>query len=231
MVYDEYAVSMPVPHKHFKDFLPEEFAHRMYVEAQTTPDHLWTTFERAGSYMQECVKLEHMPVATEFVNAMHSKLGHEWLSEITGIRNILGDPYIVGGGYSKSWKGHSLKVHSDFNWNDKLRLHRAASLIIYLTPGWEPEWKGQLQFWDNNKSHVVKQFECEYNSALLWDYHRRGFHGYPDPIDCPEDVHRTTFRLFFYYSDSEYKETDKPHRSLYWYDSDMEEPFDVPSRK
>ena len=97
----------------------------MFTEARNTPEHLWTTFDRRGSHMQECNKLEHLPVATEFVNAMHSSLGIDWLNRITGTEVSIGDSFIVGGGYSKSGTNDSLQVHSDFNWNDQFKLHRA----------------------------------------------------------------------------------------------------------
>lgn len=230
-LHDEYISETPVPHIYIKDFLPDALAKAMYAEAQSAPDDYWTTFTRKGSHMKECIRLEKMPIASQFVNEMHSSLGVDWISKLTGIDGVMGDPYIVGGGYSKSWAGDSLQVHSDFNWNDKLRLHRAASLIVYLTPDWNPEWNGALEFWDNMKREPLKEFPCEYNSAVIWNYSARGFHGYPKPLVCPEGVHRTTFRLFFFYSDSQYKETDRPHRSLYWYDDEVEEPYDIPSRR
>jgi hypothetical protein len=226
-----YQTEVPVPHVYLNDFLPDMIARKMFAEARNTPEHLWTTFDRKGSHMQECNKLEHLPVATEFVNAMHSSLGIDWLNRITGTEGSIGDPFIVGGGYSKSWTNDSLQIHSDFNWNDQFKLHRAQSLIVYLTPDWDPEWGGALEFWDNQKENKVKEFPCLFNSAVIWNYSNRGFHGYPEPLKCPAGVHRTTFRLFYYYSDADYKPEDRPHRSLYWYDKESNEPFDIPTRK
>jgi len=230
-LHDEYSTEMPVPHVYLNDFLSKDLAAAMYKEACTADDSLWTTFDRKGSHMKECKVLEHLPVASQFVNEMHSSLGLEWISTLTGMDGIMGDPYLVGAGYSKSYNGDSLQVHSDFNWQDKLKLHRAASLIVYLTPDWEPEWNGALEFWDNMKEKPVKEFPCIHNSVIIWDYSPRGFHGYPKPISCPADVHRTTFRLFYYYSDAQYKQNDRPHRSLYWYDKEAQEPYDIASRR
>lgn len=230
-LHDEYSTQTPVPHVRLKNFLPENLARRMFEESNTIPDHHWSTFERNGSRMQECIKTEHMPVAREFIEGLHGALGMEWLCKLVGRDDLISDPYLVGAGYSKSWNGDSLKVHTDFNWNDRLKLHRALSLIVYLTPDWDPEWKGALEFWDHKKENMIKDFPCEFNSVVIWDYHKRGFHGYPKPLKCPEDVHRTTFRLFFYYSDADYKDGDRPHRSLYWYDKETDEPFDLPTRK
>lgn len=226
-----FGTGLPYPMVELNDFLPPDFAFRMFTEAQTVPDEHWTRFTRNKSFMKECIKLEHCPVAEEFVNAMHSAAGMKWLSEVTGIPHLLGDPYIVGAGYSKSWAGDSLKLHTDFNWNDKLKLHRAASLIVYLTPDWNPEWGGDLQFWDFNREKIVSKVNCTFNNCVIWQHHKRGFHGYPDPITCPPDTHRTTFRLMFYTSEANYDPQDRPHRSLYWFDRDADEPYDIPTQR
>jgi len=228
---DEYTSSLPVPSIVLDNFLPDNFAKRMFVEAQTIPEEYWTSFTRKGSMMKECVKLEHMPVARDLVAQLHSSAGLRWLEELTGVPGIIPDPHIVGAGYSKSWAGDSLKVHTDFNWNEQLKLHRVASLILYLTPDWKPEYKGAFEFWDFDKSKCVRSVDCLFNRALIWNHHKKGFHGYPQLLECPKDMHRTTFRLMFYVSNSTYKNDDRPHRSLYWYDKDVNEPYDIPSRK
>jgi len=228
---DDYALSQPVPSATLDTFLPNNFAKRMFVEAQTIPAECWSTFTRKDSLMKECVKLEHMPVARELLAQLHSSEGLRWLEALTGISGLIPDPYITGAGYSKSWSGDSLKIHTDFNWNEQLKLHRACALIIYLTPDWKPEYNGAFEFWDANKTECVRSVDCLFNRAIIWNDHKRGFHGYPKPIECPENMHRTTFRLFFYTSNSTYKQDDRPHRSLYWYDKEDNEPYDIPSRK
>lgn len=228
---DEYSSALPVPSVVLDNFLPENFAKRMFVEAQTIPEEYWTTFTRNGSLMKECVQLAHMPIARDFVAQMHSSDGLRWLEALTGVPGLIPDPHITGAGYSKSWSGDSLQVHTDFNWNEQLKLHRACAFIIYLTPDWKSEYNGAFEFWDFDKTECVKSVDCFYNRALIWNDHKRGFHGYPKAINCPEDMHRTTFRLFFYTSNSTYKKDDRPHRSLYWFDREMNEPYDIPSRK
>jgi hypothetical protein len=105
------------------------------------------------------------------------------------------------------------------------------SLIVYLDPEWKEEWGGALQFKDFNNEKIVQSVPTIFNRAVIWRYHKRGFHGYPDPLTCPEDRSRNTFRLFFYVSDAKYKDDDRPHRSLYWFDNDLGEPYDIPTHR
>lgn len=219
----------PFPMIVLDNFLPADHAEKMHKECISIPDSHWKNFTRRGSFMQECNNLEICPNAFEFVNHMHSALGMNWLTKVTGITDLIPDPYLTGAGYSRSFRDHCLKIHTDFNWNDNLRLHRMLSLIVYLDPEWKEEWGGALQFKDFNNEKVVQTILPMFNRAIIWRYHKRGFHGYPDILKCPEDRSRNTFRLFYYISDAQYKHDDRPHRSLYWYDNELNEPYDIPT--
>ena len=166
--------------------------------------------------MEECKELEHAPVARQLVSALHSPEFLGWLRKVCDVPHLLPDPYLVGAGYMKSFQGDSLKIHSDFNWNEECQTHRALSLILYFTPDWDPEWHGDLQFWDFDKTHKVVSYPPEMGNVVIWKYHKRGFHGHPNPITCPEDRFRVGFRLFYYIADSKHDWRDPPHKSLYW---------------
>jgi hypothetical protein len=228
---DSFVLSKPFPSIVIDDFLPTDIATQLYEESLTVPDEHWKVFTRNNSHMMELNNLELCPIATQLVAQMHSAKGMKWLSEVSGIPQLLCDPYLVGAGYSKSFNGDSLKVHTDFNWNDQLKLHRLLSLIIYITPDWKPEYGGGLDFYDFKRKDIVKTVNADFNRCLIWKYHKKGFHGYNDPINCPKEISRNAFKLFFYVSSSEYNPTDRPHRSLYWYDEETNEPYDIPTKK
>lgn len=221
----------PYPMIVLDNFLPKDFALSLNQECESIPDQYWSEFTRNGSYMKECKQMQVAPLAFKFVNEMHSALGLEWLTQVTGIKDIIPDPYLVGAGYSRAWTGDSLLLHTDFNWNDQLKLHRILSFIIYINPNWKEEWGGELEFTDFNREKTIQKIPTLFNRAVIWRYHKRGFHGFPTPIKSPKDQSRNTFRLFFYYSDAQYKDDDRPHRSLYWYDDELQEPYDIPTKR
>jgi hypothetical protein len=216
----------PVPYLVLDNFFPSQTAINLERECEQIELEHWTKFTRLDSYMEECIKIEHMPYAFNIINEIHSKLGMEWLSQVTGIPDLLPDPYLVGAGYSRSYKGNCLKVHTDFNWNDKLKLHRRATLIVYLSSLWKESYGGDLEFWDYEKTGPVVKFSTLFNRCIIWEHHNRGFHGFPEPIKCPESISRNTLRLFFYSSNLDPDQWEPPHRSLYWYDKDSKTPYD-----
>ncbi|NBP00029.1 MAG: 2OG-Fe(II) oxygenase [Proteobacteria bacterium] len=219
--------SEPFPHVVLDNFFPEDVARSLELECQDLDKSLWTQFTRLGSYMEECNKIAHMPVAFQVSNEIHSKLGLDWLGDITGISNILPDPHLIGAGYSRSYNGDSLKIHTDFNWNDTVRLHRRATMIIYLSSQWQDHYGGEIEFWDKDRTGPVVSIPPLFNRCVIWENHNRGFHGYPRPITCPNNLSRNSFRLFFYSSQIDPSQLEYPHRSLYWYDNNSKIPYDI----
>jgi len=221
----------PIPYIVLDNFLNINTAKKLQQECESTDPSIWTEFTRRGSYMKECKKLEFCPEAFNFVNQLNSSLGLEWLCQVTGIPTLIPDPYLTGAGYSRSYTGNELKMHTDFNWNDQLKLHRALSVILYLNEDWKEEYDGALKFNDFDNNHTVTSTFPKFNRVIIWKYHKRGFHGYSVSDKVPEGVSRNTFRLFYYVSNAVYDSDDRPHRSLYWYDKEQGEPYDIPTHR
>ncbi len=220
----------PIPMVLIEDFLPIELAINLHKESLTIDNSFWTKFNRNGSHMKECKNLSVAPIAFDLVSKLHSSVFLTWLEKITGIAGIIPDPYLTGAGYCKSYRGDVLKKHTDFNWNEQLKLHRVLSLIIYLTPEWDPSWGGSLDFYDKTGDNIIKSNPCLFNNCLIWEYDKYGYHGYETPLNCPNTIQRTAFRLFFYKSNSSHNETDPPHRSLYWI-NESKQPYDKRDHK
>lgn len=174
-------------------------------------------FNRNGSKMYEWCRYnkKETPVAYELVALLHSTEWVRCLEEITGIRGLLPDIHLHGAGYMRCGKGDSLKIHTDFNWNDEIKLNRALTLVIYLNQNWKEEWNGDIQFWDKQNKECVKRYYPNWGNCVVWEHDERGFHGHPNPLNCPDNEYRDGFRLFYYTSNST---NENPHRSLYWYD-------------
>lgn len=217
----------PYPLIVLDNFIPAKLCKKMNSECNTIPKFYWKKFTRRNSYQEECTNLDVSTVAQKFVNEMHSQRCMYWLSMLTGIKDLIPDPYIVGAGYSRSYNKNFLNVHTDFNWNNTLKLHRMLSLILYLNPIWKEEYGGNLIFKDFQNKKIMQNIPPLFNRVVIWRYHKRGFHGFPDPINCPSNISRNTFRLFFYVSNATYDANDLPHRSLYWFDEKTKEPYDI----
>jgi len=222
----------PVRHCIKKNFLPYDVAIGMYNEIKQIDNTLLKHFTRNGSNMYELIgNYNVIPIAFNLIGYLNSGSFLKSLEDVTGIKGLISDPYILGAGYSKIYNGDRIKVHTDFNWNDNLKLHRACSLIIYLSPDWKEEYGGALDFYDKFGENIVSTVPCLFNTCLIWNYNKFGFHGCTQPVQCPSDKFRAAFRLFYYTSNSTFKEDDPPHRSQYWKDNKTNLPYDIKGYK
>jgi len=226
----EYTKNSPYPHLCLDEFLDDECVSKLKEECDKIT---WSReFTRNGSRMLEKQDISDCPVAFEVCQQLSSKMFLDWLEKITGHDDLIPDPHMVGAGYMRCGKGDSLKIHSDFNFNNKLKIYRMLTLNIYLNKGWKEEWHGDLQFWDFERKGCVSRYWPHAGRALLWRYHKYGFHGHPNALTCPDNVHRDGLRIFYYVSgEAPYKLDKQPHRSLYWYDDKTGTPYDVHEQK
>jgi Rps23 Pro-64 3,4-dihydroxylase Tpa1-like proline 4-hydroxylase len=176
-------------------------------------------FDRNGSAMYEWCKYskQETPAAYDLIAFLHSTEWVKYLEELTGINGLLPDIHLHGAGYMRCGNGDSLKIHTDFNWNDTIKLNRVLTLVIYLNQDWKEEWNGDIQLWDKGNQQCVKQYFPNWGNCIMWEYDELGFHGHPNPLNCPEGEYRDGFRIFYYTSNST---NENPHRSLYWFDGE-----------
>jgi hypothetical protein len=226
----QYVSTPPHPTLCIDNFIPLETVRAMKQECNNCS---WEKeFTRADSRMIEKSDIDDCPVATEVKNQLSSKSFLRWMGDITGHHDLIPDPYMVGAGYMRCGRGDSLKIHTDFNFNNDIKLYRMISLIIYLNEEWQDEWNGDLQFWDFEKKGCINRYYPRAGRMVLWRYHRLGFHGHPEPLTCPNNIYRDGFRMFYYVSEQAgYKLEKTPHRSLYYYDPNTQEPYDISSEK
>jgi len=215
----DYSHGTPVPWITFDDFLPQELLTAVQEDIKQTPKHIWTPFTRNGSFMMECNNLRYSPVVRDLVLNLNSKEFVTWLENVTGLKKLIPDPLLIGSGLMRCKNGDSLKLHTDFNWNEQLGLNRALSVILYVSPEWDPAWGGSLEFLDFDRKTVLHRIESKPNRLLMWNYDERLVHGHPNPISCPPDAVRDGLRLFYFTSNA--TPLSKPHRSLYWFDDKL----------
>ena len=222
----DYVKTPPYPNIGIDNFLSTETISAMKEECQQLT---WTReFTRNGSHMLEKQDVDDCPVAVQVKNALSSKKFLIWLGEVTGHHDLIPDPHMVGAGYMRCTRGDSLKLHSDFNFNNTLKLYRMLSINIYLNEDWQSKWNGDLQFWDFEREKCITKYYPKAGRAVIFRHHKLGFHGHPTPLECPEGEYRDGFRMFYYVSElSNYKLDKQPHRSLYWYDHKTKKPYDV----
>ena len=182
----------------------------MEIERIQTRDMWNKRFSRAGSNMYEFNDVQASPCLAAFRAAMDTPDRLNMMAEILGTGPLIPDPHMVGAGFSMIENGGDLKWHVDFNWNDTIKLYRAASLIVYIN---EPEEGGVLEF-ENGPTIAPKR-----GRVALFKHSETVRHRV-----TPVKGIRTAVRFFYYSSNLEAPEGY--HRSLYGVD-EKGKPIDV----
>jgi hypothetical protein len=128
----------------------------------------------------------------------NSKPFLEFLSTLTGIPNLISDPYLRGGGLHQIKRGGFLKIHVDFNKHDHLDLDRRLNVLLYLNTNWKEEYGGHLELWDKDMKQCGSKILPVFNRCAIFSTTSFSFHGHPELLQCPEGMTRKSMALYYY---------------------------------
>lgn len=141
------------------------------------------------------------------------------ISAITGIPELLYDPFYLGGGTHENRHGQGLKAHIDFNYHPSERWHRRLNLIVYLNHEWDDAWGGMFDLYRDPYVDPTPAVRVQplFNRCVIFETNEHSWHGF-DAISQPEDkrsVSRRSVALYFYSKDRPSVETAGRHTTHY----------------
>tara|TARA_B110000503_G_scaffold129783_1_gene202371 strand:- start:3879 stop:4571 length:693 start_codon:yes stop_codon:yes gene_type:complete len=192
----------PAPIWIIDNFLPQEIFDAAVNQISNVTN--WTEFfnENSGSGRKECRNLHEAPLIEALANAFNSAKAINWLESLTETEGLIPDPHLLGGGLCSILSKSKLDLHTDFNWNNRLKLNRKVNLMLYMNKEWHDEWGGALEFWDNDKTECVQKIQPMPNRLAVWMYDTNLIHGFPELLNTPETVSRDNLIHFYYNSNS-----------------------------
>jgi hypothetical protein len=143
----------------------------------------------------------------------------ELIGRITGIDDLLYDPWYFGGGTHESRNGQDLDVHVDFNRHPLEGWHRRLNLIVYLNHEWEIDWGGALELHSDPRAadDRITSIAPLFNRAVIFETTECSWHAFPR-IDLPadkRDLTRKSIALYFYTKDRPADELAPTHSTIY----------------
>ena len=196
----QYKSAEPFPHARLARFLEPETAETLAAEFPRTSSSAWIHYKHANENKAGLNKRDLFPHCLgQVVDELNSQAFVAWLSELTGIPDLIADPTLEGGGLHQSGCGGFLNIHTDFSVHHyRPNWRRRVNLILYLNPGWEETWGGALEFWDRKMKMQVAAYPPLLNHAVIFNTDDRSLHGFPDPLRCPAHVSRKSLALYYY---------------------------------
>ena len=195
-----YREAQPFPCIRLENFLNEAAARILEQEFPKPDDISWIHYKHYNENKLGKTKREEFPLNIgKVIDEFNSPRFTAFMSKLTSIPDLMADPSLDGGGMHQTERGGFLNVHADFTMHHyQKHWHRRVNLILYLNPGWDKGWGGELELWDRGMKQCVTKFPPIFNCAGIFNTDETSYHGYPEPIKFPAGITRRSLALYFY---------------------------------
>lgn len=156
------------------DLLPDDIARRISGAFPPAAEmRLMKTFRERKHTSKSLDKFD--PIIADITFAFQDRSVIDRVAELTGIKDVVGDPHLYAGGISAMSRGHFLNPHIDNSHDGEQKNYRVLNLLYYVTPGWRAENGGNLELWDQNIKAPV-EIPSLFNRLVLMATNDKSWH-------------------------------------------------------
>ena len=142
------------------------------------------------------------------------------LERVTGVRRLVYDLSLSGGGLHETFIGGALPVHVDFNVLEVegRRLYRRVNLLLFLNETWHDAWGGHCELWREGRGGPKRRHVAvtpEMGSCLVFEASDHSWHGQPGKVVCPRGLSRRSLACYYYTEDPPPGVHVVPHSTVY----------------
>lgn len=164
------------------------------------PDTSWSGWSRMVDRYQEnkhsCSDLGLIPEPfSALIMELSAPRFLRVLEQITGINQLIPDPYLAGGGLHLSGPGGILSPHTDFHYYRPLNLYRRINVLVYLNDDWSLDDGGCLSLYDK-RGRAAQTVVPDWGRVVIFRTDHHSVHGFPVPV--AEGKWRRSVALYYY---------------------------------
>jgi Rps23 Pro-64 3,4-dihydroxylase Tpa1-like proline 4-hydroxylase len=212
----DYANAKPFPHIVVDDFFDPKIVDQVLAEFPKPNAIKWQQFDsNAEIKLASAAEASFGSLTRLFLYHLNSITFLEFLSQVTGIDNLISDPHFEGGGLHQIVRGGKLGVHADFNKHRYYGLDRRLNLLLYLNKDWLEEYGGHLELWNRDMSRCEAKVLPIFNRMMIFGTTDFTYHGHPDPLQCPEAMTRKSLALYYFSNGRPAEEVSGAHSTLF----------------
>lgn len=190
----------PYPHIVMDNFLEPEAIEHLLSVFPPIGDNGWIHYMHYNEKKHGLNKIELLPpFVQQVIKELNTPRFLHWVSQLTGIPNLIEDPTMEGGGLHQTARGGFLNLHADFTVHPHHRnWQRRANILIYLNKDWKEEYGGYLELWSRDMKRCVQKIAPIFNRCVIFNTEADTYHGHPDPLNCPPDRTRKSLALYYF---------------------------------
>ncbi len=214
----QYQSAQPFPHICLDNVFDRELLQHI---ARDFPDAShqqgWDTYRKENEWLKNATGQDARIsfLIRHFLYALNSRSFLAWLEQLTGIKGLIPDTEFIGGGLHATLPGGKLGIHADFNKHQRNGLDRRLNLLLYLNQGWQEQWGGALELWDQALTGCQQKIFPVFNRMVIFSTTDFSFHGHPQPLNCPDNVIRKSIALYYYSNGRPQSEVSESHLTNY----------------
>lgn len=213
---DAYQNASPHAHGVFDDVFEPAVLHKILEEFDLREKGEWKEFDTKYEKKLQMNSDQNLGPATRaLIHNLNSGSFLTFLEKLTGIKGLIADPYLSGGGLHKIEPGGKLGIHVDFNRNDNLMLYRRINVLVYLNEDWEESYGGHFELWSDTSGKEKKKILPIFNRMAIFSTTADSFHGHPEPLNCPPDRCRRSLALYYYTAEKDSLQSGHNHSTVF----------------
>lgn len=200
MLKAQYESARPFAHIVLDDFINTDFAKEAHDRFPKPDSGEWIQYKhinekKLGKRDRATIPDIHLAIIDE----LNSRRFVEWLSELTGIKNLIADPSLEGGGLHQTERGGFLNIHTDFTSHQHQKnWARRVNVLLYLNEPWQETYGGHLELWERDMSRCEKKILPIFNRCVIFNTDTDSYHGHPHPLNTPEGETRKSIALYYF---------------------------------
>ncbi len=198
---NQYHKNSPYPHIILENFLDEGALNRALANFDAlNQNDVWINYIHFNENKKGFNKVHALPVHLQsVVRQLNDSDFVRFLSDLSGIKNLMADDSCEGGGIHQSTTGGFLNIHADFTVHPHHRnWQRRVNVILYLNKNWQDEWGGDLELWNKEMTVCEVKVAPIFNRCVIFNTDAYSFHGHPEPMVCPSDRYRRSIAVYYY---------------------------------
>jgi hypothetical protein len=192
-----YASAVPFPHVVIDGLFPKEYLRPIVEDWDTAPGPTWRDIKSGLQTKRATHPDTALPAdVQQYFDRLNSGPFMRFLSDITGIPNLIPDPALHGGGMHEVGEGGAFEIHIDFDRHPRTRLDNRLVVITYLNDDWLPADGGSLELWHVKPPRCAAAITPIFGRTVILEQSRLAAHGHPQPIR--RGLKRRSVTAYFY---------------------------------
>lgn len=203
--------AQPFEHVVIDNFLEESFAEKI---SNLFPNfnNQWNIYKNPieVKYTYDNINLLDVELKNYFYYLSTEEITN-LIKSISNINNLEFDEYLHGAGLHLHPRYGRLNIHLDYEKHIYSGKERRLNIILFMNKEWDTNWNGANELWNNDVTKCIAKTEVKFNRAILFKTNDISWHGVPDIIMCPHDIHRKSI-AYYYVSLLNIQKTEEQYR-------------------